>query len=281
MNISIPFQRLLDLENAESKLIALQNGGVDNWQWFDESLTNYVEATTLPQYGIETELEYSKDTKVFYNNNPAKFVSYLSEKVAVIVVEAFPDFAASDPTGTCQGCMVGDSDNKISCSCSELYEMLEHIEESTDPTYMPLIVDVSMLHKQPIVITQHESKLKVIEDKKTKVLEITKTLTLKNIELEAREKELNGKIKALEELSAFENLSVPFNTENATEFIEEKCREMKEASNRKDIGGSFDEYFTHDGKQYTICGQVFWEKSEWYDLRLTGYGIDIKLSDEF
>ena len=34
-------QRIIELERAEAKLQALEAGGVDNWEWYDESLKDY------------------------------------------------------------------------------------------------------------------------------------------------------------------------------------------------------------------------------------------------
>ena len=36
-------RRLRELERAEAKLRALENGGVDNWEWYDESLKEFNE----------------------------------------------------------------------------------------------------------------------------------------------------------------------------------------------------------------------------------------------
>lgn len=37
----ITAQRLKELERAEAKLNALEAGGVDNWEWYGESLKDY------------------------------------------------------------------------------------------------------------------------------------------------------------------------------------------------------------------------------------------------
>ena len=36
-------ERLKELERKEAKLQALENGGVDNWSYYDEALTEYFE----------------------------------------------------------------------------------------------------------------------------------------------------------------------------------------------------------------------------------------------
>jgi hypothetical protein len=41
MNASISSKRLKELERAEAKLRALEFGGVDNWEFYDECLTAY------------------------------------------------------------------------------------------------------------------------------------------------------------------------------------------------------------------------------------------------
>lgn len=39
MKTSIDLKRLKELEKAEQKLLALEAGGVDNWEWYDEAMT--------------------------------------------------------------------------------------------------------------------------------------------------------------------------------------------------------------------------------------------------
>jgi hypothetical protein len=39
--MEISKQRLAELTDAESKLRALENGGVDNWEWYDSSMEEY------------------------------------------------------------------------------------------------------------------------------------------------------------------------------------------------------------------------------------------------
>jgi len=45
-------QRLKELERAEAKLNALEAGGVDNWEWYGES---------LKEYNAENEIEEKRD----------------------------------------------------------------------------------------------------------------------------------------------------------------------------------------------------------------------------
>ena len=50
--MNITTQRLKELERAEAKLQALEAGGVDNWEWYGESLKGWRE---------ENEIEELKD----------------------------------------------------------------------------------------------------------------------------------------------------------------------------------------------------------------------------
>ena len=45
-------QRLRELERAEAKLMALEAGGVDNWEWYAESLKQY-DATVAREGKLE------------------------------------------------------------------------------------------------------------------------------------------------------------------------------------------------------------------------------------
>lgn len=43
MNYIIPRERLIELIVAELNLNALEGGGVDNWDWYGESIENYLD----------------------------------------------------------------------------------------------------------------------------------------------------------------------------------------------------------------------------------------------
>ena len=118
MKVQIDSQRLLKLENSYRKLIHLENGGVDNWEWYSESLNDFEPEEVLTGYSISKELKYKTGQTVFYQNNEAKFVNYLNENIAVISLELLPNFDI-DPQGFCWGCNCGDSDNKLPCNCDE------------------------------------------------------------------------------------------------------------------------------------------------------------------
>ena len=43
MEIKVDIKRLEELEDTEMKMRALEAGGVDNWEWYGESLKSYFE----------------------------------------------------------------------------------------------------------------------------------------------------------------------------------------------------------------------------------------------
>jgi len=49
MKTSIDKKRLKELEKAEAKLNALENGGVDNWEWYDQAMTSYNDSIELEE----------------------------------------------------------------------------------------------------------------------------------------------------------------------------------------------------------------------------------------
>jgi len=49
MKTSIDKKRLRELEKAEAILTALQNGGVDNWEFYDEAITPYLKDVELEE----------------------------------------------------------------------------------------------------------------------------------------------------------------------------------------------------------------------------------------
>lgn len=200
MKVEINSERLLKLENSYRKLIALENGGVDNWEWYSESLEDFEEEEVLTGYGIAKELKYKTGQNVFYQNNEATFVKYLTENIAVISLELLPNFDI-DPQGFCWGCNCGDSDNKLSCNCDEISELLEGIEENTKPTVIPLIVNVCLLLEKPMIVAKHEKELQEIKDKKEIEKKKTKEFLDKYIELHAKVNALEEKLKQLEEIN--------------------------------------------------------------------------------
>lgn len=199
MYVNISAKELLELHNAQAKLQALEQGGVDNWTFYGESLDNYEEITQLPELGLNWEIKYNAGDRVFYNNEPCEFVAYVSKKFAVVEIELEPDYDI-DPSNHCAGCMIGDSDNKIQCRCEDVQNLRDDIEENTPATFIPIIVQVKKIHDKPILIQKHEEEVEKLEKHKEEVRNTTKELLSKKVALEAEVQRLQKEKEGFEEL---------------------------------------------------------------------------------
>lgn len=63
MEIKISAKRLKELERAQAKLQALENGGVDNWEWYGESLKEWNKENRLEEI-LEEVVENVHDIMV-------------------------------------------------------------------------------------------------------------------------------------------------------------------------------------------------------------------------
>ena len=199
MEVKINAEELLRLKNRSELLEHLEIGGIDNWEWYGESTKDYVRADSLAGYGISKPLKWISGDKPYYNNNECKFIGYVNEDFAVIVVELEPNYDIE--SGNCQGCMIGDSDNKIQCTCEDISDIVNMIEENTPATYIPLVVKASMLYDKPLIIQNHELELKILNEKQQELLNKTKEILLIKAKAEAKIKELESTKKSLEELN--------------------------------------------------------------------------------
>jgi hypothetical protein len=58
---NISEQRLRQLERAERKLNALESGGVDNWEWYSESLKDYFKEEELAELLDDSTQQLEED----------------------------------------------------------------------------------------------------------------------------------------------------------------------------------------------------------------------------
>ena len=61
MNCVISEERLRELLEKEARYIALENGGVDNWEWYDVSIQEYLglcEANSISEIVNERMKEF-------------------------------------------------------------------------------------------------------------------------------------------------------------------------------------------------------------------------------
>jgi hypothetical protein len=83
----------------------------------------------------------------FYQNNPCVIVRSVTDEIVEIIINH--KFAENmQLTGQCQGCCIGDSDNKISCTCDEHSWLIEEIQEEDHK--LCVMVETRLLCKTPV-----------------------------------------------------------------------------------------------------------------------------------
>lgn len=220
---------------------------------------------------------------VYYQNNPAKFISYLSDSMAVVIVEAFPDFENTTTVGTCQGCCVGDNDNKLQCTCEDTEHILEMLEDNTNPTKLPLIVDVNMIFNKPMVVLKHEKELSRIKSLRDLMNSDVKILREDKSKLTKENSDLSLNISELKQ--AHENYK-GVNIITIEEFIKRLSQSManimySENDSRKVVGVSEEKVFKFNGFNYRITVEAFWEKSFWHSCKVVGIDSEYLFNDDY
>ena len=83
----------------------------------------------------------------FYQNNPCVIVRDVTDDIVEIQINH--KFAESmELTGQCEGCCIGDSDNKIACTCDEHAWIIEEIQKEDHK--LCVMVETRLLCKTPI-----------------------------------------------------------------------------------------------------------------------------------
>ena len=186
-------------------LSSLEIDGVDNWQWYGTTeAKKYTESDVINEYtkGNSFDRLFSENQDLFYMNQKCVFEGYINKRVAVVsvLIELDTDIVRDDLNGSCMGCMVGDNDNKLSCTCEDHEYVLDHIDDLQDsePQYTLLAVPVSKLFTRPFSVIQDEESVKKCNDKKKIILDKVKELSKKEIELKSSLKILESSIVILE-----------------------------------------------------------------------------------
>ena len=213
-------------------------------------------------------MKYTKDDNIFYQNNPAIFVAYLSEKVAVIIVDALPNFEDTTTIGSCMACNVGDSDNKLSCTCEDTEYILELLQENTHPTQIPLIVSVNTIYDKPIVILKHLEEIEGLSKIKVELISKTNEIKFSNREAIGLKNELTKDIELLEQRKQdYSQLEGEMTLKQFCARLGASVALMMFAENdsRSVMGGNESRDFTFKGATYTITINAFWEKGTHFD----------------
>ena len=192
-------KELLSLIRRDAKLSALEHGGVDNWEGYDESLNDYDDEVKidLSKYSNSAEEsfehKYQNNQALFYNNNPCKFVAYLSKEIAVIIVSASPDYDSINGSQWCDGCNVGFPGSH---SHDKYDEVIDALRDNDKPTLIPLIVDIKFLRGEPMIIFDHKEELSKIDDRirllKEKAIMLVKTIAEQESVIERNKKEIEA-----------------------------------------------------------------------------------------
>ncbi len=216
------------------------------------------------------ERKYTNKSKVWYNNNPALFVSYLSDEVAVIIVHAYPDIDHIEGSQWCFGCNLGGTESH---QCEEYENIIDVLRDKNAHTNIPLLVDVAMIYDKPIDVMKHEAAISELRDEKKVIQETVKVLTSQRESLKINIDEMKIETDRIE--------TEVINYNQAKEAFNLLVRELKdEASNlfyatkmesaRDVVGGHGEKVVAIDGKKYKIYFQGYWEKSEHYDISVSG-----------
>lgn len=223
-------------------------------------------------------MKYKKDDVVFYQNNIAKFVSYLTDSTVVIITELEPDFEV-DVHGTCMGCMVGNSDNKLSCTCEDTEYVRELIEENTDPTLVPLIVPIATIYDKPIVIQTHEKEVDRLKEVKKTIASEIKKLKEQRSGTSKKVEELGRELFDLEKRKQDYAQLEPEMT--LKEFLYRKSKSvfhMLYAENdlRSVVGGDETIELSFNSEKYSVKIEAYWGKSDWVSFE----AINVETKEE-
>lgn len=83
----------------------------------------------------------------FYQNNPCVIIRDVNNEFAEIRLSHY--FASDmELTGQCEGCCVGDSDNKLSCTCDEHSWIIEEVQ--SEENLLLVVAEKRLLTDHPI-----------------------------------------------------------------------------------------------------------------------------------
>lgn len=135
----------------------------------------------------------------FYQNNPCAIVRDINEEFAEIRLSHH--FAGDmELTGQCEGCCVGDSDNKLSCTCDEHSWIIDEVQN--EENLLLVVVEKRLLVDHPI---EHIDILALVKERKRwqerllKTKELHEEWRLALNAKQAKTESLKREIKSLKE----------------------------------------------------------------------------------
>ena len=97
----------------------------------------------------------------FYQNNPCVIIRDINKDFAEIRLSHY--FACDmELTGQCEGCCVGDSDNKLSCTCDEHSWIIEEVQNEENLLLVVaekrLLTDLPVEHLDILALSQERKR---------------------------------------------------------------------------------------------------------------------------
>lgn len=211
----------------------------------------------------------------FYQNNPCIIVRDVNEDFCEVSINH--RYAQDmELTGHCMGCTVGDSDNKLSCTCEEYSWIIEEVQEEDHK--MIVMVEKRLLQDNPVEFREIQ-RLSVKVDEKKEILEKVKKIHedwVNYVEMLKLKKEtLSKEISALEsKKSEMENVCTILDDEYSS--VEERYNEMVVAigymKNKNITQKEYDNLLKRDKVLSALeAGGV--DNWEWYSESLTDAGL--------
>lgn len=204
----------------------------------------------------------------FYQNNPCVIIREVTEEIVEVQIDH--TFAEDMETrGHCQGCCIGDSDNKLSCTCDEYEWIIE--EFKNDVNRLAVMVERRLLTEKPVesvTIERLRDEIDIIKSN----LESTKMLheewRLSSKMYQERVESLKLELLALE-ASIKSNKAIKEDTEIGIKSLSKKYGEMlvnidKYSITKKQISYSEYERLLERDKTLSALEDGGVDNWEWY-----------------
>lgn len=161
----------------------------------------------------------------FYQNNPCIIIRSVGKDFAEVRLSHH--FAGDmELTGQCEDCNVGDSDNKLSCTCDEHSWIIEEIQE--EENLLIVMVEKRLLTDQPIeylTIIDLKKQIRKESDSLNKTKELHEEWRLSLLTNQSKVDSLKSEIAALK-LSVEANRNIKDQSEKGLDLLTDKYNSM-------------------------------------------------------
>lgn len=198
-NYLIDKKELAELRSSRSKLIALENGGVDSWEGYEESICQY-EKLTGNSVSIDKPVafDFVSGDWLFFQNNPCEFISYIGDTYCMIKLYAGFDIDI-DSSNYCTQCMIGGGQSGYlgAHSCEESQDIIDSVFKEIDESRGYVVVPVSIqdVHREPVILINHKALAEVLIKERAVYKQKTLAAKSKIIDLESEISRLEKQIE--------------------------------------------------------------------------------------